>query len=87
MFGKRKKAAETAAKEVVVEIPSENASIWKKLSSTGYLLLHPELKIQAFLFAFFKSCIEVAAILLIVGLLFSEVRSFIYLGSHYGFIQ
>lgn len=86
MFWKKKKAAEAAA-ETVVEIPPENASIWKKLTSTGYLLLHPELKMWAFAFAFFRSMIEVAVILLVGGFLFSEVQSFVYLGTHYGFIR
>lgn len=87
MFRKKKKAAETAAEDNVVEIPPENAPVWKKLSSAGYILLHPELKMWAFAFAFFRSMIEVAVILLVGGFLFSEVQSFIYLGSHYGFIR
>ena len=73
--------------KTVVEIPPENAPIWKKLSNTGYILLHPDLKMWAFAFAFFRSMIEVAVILLVGGFLFSEVQSFIYLGSHYGFIR
>lgn len=87
VFRKKKKAAEPAAKDNVVEIPPENAPIWKKLSNTGYILLHPDLKMWAFAFAFFRSMIEVAVILLVGGFLFSEVQSFIYLGSHYGFIR
>lgn len=71
----------------MVEIPSDNAPIWKKLSSTGYILLHPELKMKAFMFAFFKSSLEVAVILFIGGFLLSEVQSFVYLGTHYGFIR
>ena len=46
IFKKRKKKVEEDGLQTI-EIPEETASLFKRLSSPGYLLLHPEMTPKA----------------------------------------
>lgn len=90
MFNRKKKTPQPGPgeewKENLVVIPTDDAPFWKKLDSTGYVLLHPELRKKAFLFTIVKTIVETLLVLLVATFLYLEITSFMYLGSHYGFV-
>ena len=71
----------------VYEVPVETAPEKVRLDSPGYLLLHPELTGKAIRKTIFSSAIQIIAFMAVFGYILAEVRSFLYLLSHYGFIR
>lgn len=71
----------------IYEIPIEDAPRKARLDSPGYLLLHPELTGKAIRKTIFSSAIQIIAFMAVFGYILAEVRSFLYLLSHYGFIR
>lgn len=74
-----------------VDIPLEGDKFFRRLSSPGYLLLHPESEHKAIIYHFLRSALvtSVTTILggLLMGWLLLEIADFIYLTSNYGFLH
>ncbi len=74
-----------------VEVLLEHDKLSQRLSSPGYLLLHPEKRNKAAIYHFIKSALvtAVSTILcsLLIGWLLLEIADFIYITSNYGFLH
>lgn len=77
--------------DLLVDIPLEGDKFFRCLSSSGYLLLHPEMRNKAIIYHFIKAALvtSVIAILcfLLIGWLLLEIADFIYITSNYGFLH
>jgi len=71
----------------IYEIATEDAPEKVRLDSPGYLLLHPELTGKAIRKTIFSSAVQIIAFMTAFGYILAEIRSFLYLLSHYGFIR
>ena len=86
IFKKRKKKVEEDGLQTI-EIPEETASLFKRLSSPGYLLLHPDMAPKAMILGWINCILYIAVRLVLVCWLCAEIVDFIYLVVNYGFLH
>lgn len=86
IFKKRKKKVEEDGLQTI-EIPEETASLFKRLSSPGYLLLHPEMTPKAMILGWINCILYIAVRLVLACWLCAEIVDFIYLVVNYGFLH
>lgn len=71
----------------IVNVPQETENLFKRLSSPAYLLLHPKQFWKAALFTFIKNILWMAVLAVVVIYLFTELMTFIYMITTYGFVR
>ena len=71
----------------ICELPTEDAPEKVRLDSPGYLLIHPELIRKAICKIIFSSAVQILPFMAVFGYLLAEIRAFLYLLSHYGFMR
>lgn len=84
---KRKDKKEEKDELCPIEIPEETASLFKRLSSPGYLLLHPEMTPKAMILGWVNCILYIAIRLVLACWLCAEIVDFIYLVVNYGFLH
>lgn len=70
-----------------IEIPVETASLIKRLSSPGYLLLHPDKTWMAIIYNFVSSILYLIVVVAIVAWVLIEIVDSIYLLLYYGILH
>lgn len=84
----QKHICKKARKDIMfVEIPVEAASLTKRLSSPGYLLLHPDKTQKAVIYNFISGILHMFISMIIIPWLLTEIIDFIYLVLNYGFLR